>query len=239
MYKIIFYIILFFIIVQIIRQTSNIITTKFFPVNCKDKKRVFEHNLQPNNILIIGDDNILGKSLYDCESNISSQLFQQSKANVYTFGNAGLKLSGLVEFINNNWFEINKKKYNAVIISVGANDIIDTKFNIDSQYLKGAIQKLKEISDNIFVIGPYDIDNNKLFVFPMNLFIKYRVNELYNSLNDIAGTDGATFIDIRNDITFHCKKGDYCRGNGIELNADGIAVVTDIIINKLTEKKII
>lgn len=238
--KIIIYIILFFTVIQIIRQIFNIINSKSFPVKCNDYKRELIKDTNLPNILLLGDDSILGKNLFDCKSNLNIQLSDLVEANIFTYGKEGVKLRYFYDFIKTQWFDISKQSYDVILISIGYNDVLSSEFDIDSRYFIDIIKLLEPLTTNIFFISPYDIGSNGLFVIPVSYFINQRANKLYEAINNVTLHNNLKFIDIRKDIIYHCKGGRYCRiDKGLHLDENGYFVIARTIANRLNKEGLI
>lgn len=236
-FKIIIYLILGFIAIQIMRQIINIIENKNFPKKCLNNNKVTKVNSSYTNIVLIGDDTILGSKLFNCKNTLAKQLSDQTNTNVYQFGKSDLKIKDLYEFIKTKWLDINSIDVASVVICIGHNDITSFNYDIDSKYLVQVIKLLKTISNNIYLMAPRDIYNDRLYVFPFNYLIKKRTNELSMVINNIADNNNLKVIDVKKDTIYQCKNGKYCRvGDDTSLDENGYQVIAKVIKDSIIDQ---
>lgn len=192
---------------------------------------------QTENLLLIGDSTVVGYGTPNCEHTISYQLGRLAAMNVDVIGRAGYKIDEITDYTRMKIGEINQNKhYRAIIILIGANDIIgyDDLSEIPKKLAK-LIKLVRPLSNRIFMTHSGKMWYSPIFLYPENLRIKKRTLRMRKFYQNLSQKLGFTYLDFFTQQQNGCGPGEYkCKiYDGLHLDARGNKVWAKTIFSYL------
>ncbi len=213
-YKLIF---LLLIIIQYYRFISfqNYSKKILYPSSCSFNGFSIYNNSK-DNILLLGNSVVVGYGTM-CINSLAYKLAKFTRMNIRIIGKSGINIEGLYNMIKNK----NLKKYNYIIVLIGANDIMSTTplTIIKNNFIK-LILLLKKTNAKIFITHGGKLWTKSIFVFPINLYIYYRTNAVRKIYQDLSYKYNFIYIDLYT-IYHKCLYNKCTLKDGLHLNNYG------------------
>jgi lysophospholipase L1-like esterase len=152
------------------------------------------HDLDANKkILVLGDSTAVGIGSSDSKYSIAGRFGKDySQAHIETIAKSGLRLQGLDPFP-----ETLSKKYDLIVIQIGANDILR---NTDYEEIRMRVDKLlteaNNRSDNVVILHSGNVGLAPVFYFPLNKYYSYRTKKVREIYLELCKKTDTIYVDL-------------------------------------------
>jgi lysophospholipase L1-like esterase len=144
-------------------------------------------------ILVIGDSTAVGIGSSDSKYSIAGRFGEEYKDyHIETIATRGYKLHQFIPFPRT----INKK-YDLILIQLGANDILRrTSYNEVEAQLETILKEAHKRSDNVVILHSGNIGLSPMFKFPFDHYITHRTRKVRDIYLELCKKTDTVYVDL-------------------------------------------
>jgi len=175
-------------------------------------------------ILVAGDSTAVGTGTVNPENSTAGRLAAQyPQAEVLNYSENGLKIGGLIPLLNR--VDDKGRKFDIVVIQIGANDIIRNTSLTDIQSgIDQVLQKVEFLGNQVIILHSGDIGEAPFFAWFLRPFLSKRSLEVRDIYIKEVAKYGASYVDLVNSPVAKELKEDpklYYASDGLHLTDEG------------------
>ena len=147
-------------------------------------------------ILVIGDSTAVGIGSSDSRYTIAGRFGDDYKNfHIETIATSGYKLNKFIPFPKTI-----AKKYDLILIQLGANDILrGTSYKDIEIQLEKILLEARKRSDNVVILHSGNIGLSPMFKFPLDSYMAYRAKRVRDIYLDITKKTDTVYVDLYNE----------------------------------------
>lgn len=176
-------------------------------------------------ILVVGDSTAVGVGAHSSKDSLAGRIGgDMPNAAIEVVARSGATLSDGMDFLS----AAKETQYHAILIQLGANDIVGrTSLSDAKEVLAAILREAKKKSDHVYVLHSGNVGAAGIFPFPVDRLYERRTRVFRDMYRAEAYDAGATYIDLfseRSDDLFLKEPMRYLAHDMFHPSSDGYAL---------------
>jgi len=220
-----FIVVIVIVLLIVVNQWWIISSSKKRAVPVIESTKSFQrHNLEAKKkILVIGDSTAVGIGSSNSNYSIAGRFGKDyPKAHIETIAKSGQRLRGLDPFPKTI-----HKKYDLIVIQIGANDILrSTNYQEIRERIGILLDESNKRSDNVVVLHSGNVGLAPVFYFPLNKYYAHRTRKVREIYLEVVKKTNTTYVDLfreKKEDLFSKDLGKYYSPDRLHLSNEGYA----------------
>ncbi len=185
-------------------------------------------------LLVLGDSTAYGVGASSPEFSVPGRLSAELNLSVENNSRSGALTREMVEQLSRS----TQKRYDMVLLQVGANDVIFQKSLTKAEVsLREALVLAREKSDRVVLLTAGDIGSAEVFFWPLSTLMTYRTELLRTKFMRVSEELGVVYVDIyAYPDAFASDPKKYYAADGLHLSDSGYDFWFGIVLEYVQKK---